>query len=301
MSTSSAAAAISGPTPPVGDASDGGAGAAVMSRAIVRDLASGARGARTMSILIIFLASSSIWAPQFGNVVLVLADWRAVFVAIIIWLAICFVLTRFMLWETASLAGKATKPLQQLIVSAKEFATTPQSVIGALLLSVMWSGFLVFLTLGNKIAIDVYDVGKEQYAFVFSGLMLPGIFGPWVNRWLIGKLGRHRTIALFLTLAGAVGIGMTALSFTEKAPAILFCPLMMIYVFTGTSLFAALTAYVIDPLPKTAGFASAILGTAQAGFGTLLVEAVEVVFQHLAVASRFDLVDDVGNGVVHLQ
>ncbi len=66
----------------------GGAGAIVLARAVVRDIYSGARASRELSVMGAITAFAPIVAPTIGGVLQVLFGWRAIFVMLVIFAAV---------------------------------------------------------------------------------------------------------------------------------------------------------------------------------------------------------------------
>ena len=98
----------------------GGSVGIVVSRAIVRDISSGAQAARLMSVMVMIFTAAPILAPIVGSGLVFQWGWRAPFVAVVVFGALILVAISRALRETHT-PVRREHPVRQLSLSFKEF------------------------------------------------------------------------------------------------------------------------------------------------------------------------------------
>ena len=250
-----------------------GATGAVITRAIVRDLTSGAETGRLMSLLTTTLGGVMVIAPLLGALGLTFFGWRAPFLASSIFAAIGLVLMFFVIPETLS-----RRPLGRLrdrfFDGVNGFRKSPQSLLGAGLVGFSFCGLISIVTLSSEVFIVTYGFSAVAYAFVYAGVSMGYAAGGVLARHFLktrSVLDLSRITAMFFAL---IGLGFLASILTPWGGYILLTALSVLF-FAGVSAMLALgTTMALEPLPKTAGMAAALLGTYQLTLGALVASLI---------------------------
>ena len=246
----------------------GAASAIVVSRAIVRDIASGQEAARLMSLLTMIFTAAPVIAPSIGALLISEWGWRAPFIAIAAcgWLMILGI--RQNLTET-HLAESSERPMRQLISSFRGFFSHRQSVFALLLLVLPPAGFMSIIAVSAALATEIYSYSLEQYGVIFALAGLSIFAGSLVNRYLVSRFTVMTLIRVGIVLTAIVAVQFVIIVWLNAAPFAWLWSAVCLFMFTIAILMANATVLALDPLPKIAGVASSIIGTAQNTAGAL--------------------------------
>ena len=254
----------------------GAATAIVVSRAIVRDVASGREAARLMSLMTMIFTAAPVIAPSIGALLVAQWNWHAPFVGIAVCGYLILIAVRVNLVETHRPEASGN-PLQQLVGSVREFFSHRQSVFAFLLMIFMPAGFMSVITVSAALAVEIYDYSVQQYGLIFATAGIAILAGSAVNRWLVERWQPIRLVATGTTLIFITALQLAFIAWTDAAPFWWVWSCICQYMFTIPIMMANATVIALDPLPRIAGVASSILGTSQnlmGACGALLAAAI---------------------------
>ncbi len=240
----------------------GAASAIVISRAVVRDIATGKEAARLMSLMTMIFTAAPVIAPSIGALLVAQWNWRAPFIVI----AVCgFALLfgiRSNLTETHT-PNASERPLRQLVSSFREYFSHRQSIFGLLLLVLPPAGYMSIIAVSAALTVEIYGFTITQYGFIFACAGLSILAGSVVNRWLVTRFEVMQLIKLGVLLIFAASAQLAVIAWLDAAPFWWVWSCVCLYMFTIAILMSNTTVFALDPLPKIAGVASSILGTSQ--------------------------------------
>ena len=240
----------------------GAASAVVLSRAIVRDIASGRDAARLMSLLTMIFTAAPVIAPTFGALLVAQWGWRAPFIAI----AICAYLMLFAIRSNLVETHKPVvneHPVRQLISSFSEFFSHRQSVFGLLLLLLPPAGFLSIIAVSAALTVEIYGYSVQAYGLIFACAGLSILVGSVANRVLVMHFDQLQLIALGVGLIFASSAQLAIIAWLDYAPFWWVWSCVCLFMFTVAILMSNAMVIALDPLPRIAGVASSIVGTLQ--------------------------------------
>lgn len=253
----------------------GAASAVVLSRAIVRDIASGREAARLMSLLTMIFTAAPVIAPTFGALLVAQWGWRAPFIAIAACAYLMIFLIRQNLVETHDPVVSG-HPVRQLVTSFGVFFSHRQSVFGLLLLLLPPAGFLSVIAVSAALTVEIYGYSVQAYGLIFACAGLSILVGSIANRVLVMHFDQLQLIALGVALMFASSAQLGVIAWLGSAPFWWLWSSVCLFMFTIAILMANSMVVALDPLPKIAGVASSIVGTLQnlAGAAGALLGAV---------------------------
>ena len=240
----------------------GAAPAIVLSRAIVRDVASGKDAAKLMSLMTMIFTAAPVIAPTIGALLITQWGWRAPFILIIGLAVAILVLVRFNLTETHQ-PGENQHPVRQLRNSFVEFFSHRQSIFGLLLIIVPPAGFLSIIALAAALVVEIYGFSVTQFGLIFATLGISILVGAAVNRFLVTRFDAMHVIAFGIALYGISGSTLLVFAWMDAAPFVLLWAAIALFMFTVAIVMPNATVIALDPLPRIAGVASSIIGTLQ--------------------------------------
>jgi DHA1 family bicyclomycin/chloramphenicol resistance-like MFS transporter len=240
----------------------GGASAVVMSRAIVRDIASGKSAARLMSLMTMIFTVAPVVAPSIGSLLVGRWGWRAPFVAIAAGGVLMLIGIRANLVETHTPRAEG-HPLRQLQQSFSEFFRHRQSIFGLLLIVVPPAGFMSVIAVSAALAVDIYGYSIQAYGLIFACAGLSILTGSIVNRFLVPRVEAVRLIGIGISLMAVASLQLLLAAWMNDAPFAWVWSCVCLFFFAVPIVLANSMVLALDPLPSIAGVASSIIGTTQ--------------------------------------
>lgn len=237
-----------------------GAFGLVMSRAIARDVSSGAELTRFFSMLMLVGGLAPILAPVIGETLLVVMGWRKIFMVLLI-VGLVILVSTIAFSETLPQSMRTT----DLVASFKNFSVLLKDryFFGHCLLQcAAMSAFFSYLTDSSFLFQDVYKIEPKQYTLMFSGLGTALVAAGAIPIFLAGKVKEIKMLAwsLYQALLGSVAFAVCI--FTGAPIELAFLSLLVMVptlsVSSATSLSLLMRFH-----GKEAGSASAILGFAR--------------------------------------
>jgi DHA1 family bicyclomycin/chloramphenicol resistance-like MFS transporter len=248
-----------------------GLGAAVglvITRAIVRDVASGKQMAKLMSAMVMIFTATPMLAPIIGSYVTSLYGWRMTYVAMAAFGGVMLVCIFTVLQETHT-PTREHHIMRQLGMSLKEFFSHRQCVFGVLLVMLPAFGFIAMITTSAALIVDIFGVPVRYFGYIFAITGIGILTGSTLNRKLL-----HRYSTLQMTGTGAAVMGIAA------AQLLLIAWLgqaSLWWIWGNASLFMVGTGFLLpnatslalDPVPGIAGTASSLVTALQNLAGSL--------------------------------
>ncbi len=236
--------------------------AIVLSRAIVRDIATGQEAAKLMSLMTMIFTAAPVIAPTVGALLIVQWGWRAPFVFIAIGGSVMLGAIRGNIPETHTPAP-GQHPVRQLLSSFAEFFSHRQSVFGLLLIVLPPAGFMSMIALAAALVTEIYGYSITAFGLIFATAGISILVGSAVNRLLVTRLDAMPLIGLGTALFGISGVQLLAFAWLNTAPFVWLWSCLCLFMFAVAIVMPNATVLALDPLPRIAGVASSIIGTLQ--------------------------------------
>jgi len=245
----------------------GGGAGMVISRAVVRDLYDTAEAARMFSLLMLVMGAAPILAPIAGGQILLLTGWRGIFVFLGVFGLISLAAVAFGLPESLPKEQRISRSSAEMIGVYGQLLRDRRYMRYAIALGCVAGVNFAYIAGAPFVFIELHGVSPQHFGLFFGANACGLIGASQVNRRLLRRYTPRRILgsafivnavaALLLTAAVVTGIG----GFPAQAAFIFICLCM-----TGL-LYPNVTALAMSPFDKTAGSASALLGTIQYTLG----------------------------------
>ena len=233
-----------------------------VSRAIVRDISSGAQAARLMSVMVMIFTAAPMLAPIVGSGLVFQWGWRAPFVAVVVFGALILVGISRGLRETHT-PSRREHPVRQLSLSLTEFFSHRRSVFGLLMVILPAAGLLAMITASSAIVIDIYEFPVQAFGFIFATWGFAVLLGSALSRHLVLDHGVMRMIGLGAIFIGIASIQLLVIAWLGQADFWWLLGNFCLFMFGIGFLMPNATALALDPVPQIAGVAASIIGTLQ--------------------------------------
>ncbi|MBF8795581.1 multidrug effflux MFS transporter [Pseudomonas monteilii] len=240
----------------------GGCAGMVLSRAIVSDKCDAVASAKVFSQLMLVMGLAPILAPMLGGVLVNLAGWQSIFLALGLFSAACLLAVSLGLPESLP----ADTPRQPLSGALRQYLRLlgDRVFLGhALTGGIAIAGMFAYIAGSPFVFIKLYDVPAEHYGWLFGTNAAGFILMAQVNARLLAKRGPAFLLAraVWLYLAAAlVLLTMAALRPAQLWP--LLVPLFVCIASLGCIIPNA-SACAMSGQGGRAGSASALMGCLQ--------------------------------------
>ncbi|HLX03516.1 MAG TPA: Bcr/CflA family multidrug efflux MFS transporter [Trinickia sp.] len=252
-----------------------GAGAAsVLARAIARDAHEPTDAARVLSMVAIVTAIGPLLAPLLGGQVLLLGGWRAVFVFLTLFGALCAALAFFRVPETWPKEKRKSAAVLKSFAVYGHLITDPVALGHVLCGGMAFASMFAYITATPFVYIDYFHVKPQHYGFLF-GLNVVGIMlANFLNTRLIGRFGSLAIIkaAALVSCVASFAVALACLTGWGGLWSIVVC-LFFVVAVVGL-LSANCTTDLMHRYPHNAGAAAAVFGAMQLALGALASIAV---------------------------
>ncbi len=231
----------------------------VSTMSIVRDQYSGRDMARIMSIIMMIFITVPAIAPSLGQGILLLGDWRAIFMLYVAYALIVGGWVAFRLKETLPAEQRIPFHVHNIVSGFREVIGNRVTMCYMVCIGICFGSFIGYLNASRQIFQDQFGVGK-LFTVYFGGLAL--VFGAasLLNARFVAKLGMHyicfRSV-ISIIVASAIFLAAHMLVHIELW---MFLAYASVLFFAIGLMFGNMNAIAMEPMEHVAGIASAVIG-----------------------------------------
>jgi DHA1 family bicyclomycin/chloramphenicol resistance-like MFS transporter len=232
----------------------------VCARAIVRDLYEAEAGARVLARALTWMGIVPIAGPVAGGLLQAGLGWRANFAALTLLGAILLAAALRTLPETNRHLDASATDLRALARNYARIAASRRFWSYALPVTGSYSALFCFISGASFVLIEIFGIPPQRFGFAYALVTVGYLLGTMALRSVLGRLGLVGSVRAGATVALASGAAMAALALAgvRTLPAVM------------VPMFLAVTAHgfiqpacqigAIDPFPRQAGAAAALMG-----------------------------------------
>jgi DHA1 family bicyclomycin/chloramphenicol resistance-like MFS transporter len=242
----------------------GTASCRIATMCMIRDKFEGNAMARIMSFIMIIFILSPALAPSLGQVILLFAHWRVIFIVMffigissVAWLAI-------RQEETLKPENRHPFKIRPILHAVHETVNNKISRGYTIASGIIFGAFVGYLNSAQQILQEQYALGGA-FAVVFGFLALALGIASFANSRWVYKYGMEKIChTSLLVMVGATTIFLPiSLFFNGNPPLILLIIYLLIVFFCCGLLFGNFNTMAIHPLGHIAGAASSVIGCIQ--------------------------------------
>jgi len=240
----------------------GGAAATtrVLVTSVVRDRFEGALMAKVMSLTFIVFMAMPVLAPSFGQLIVLVADWRAIFWGLAVWGAGMLVWTWLRLPETLNPANRRPISVVAVREASLETLTNRVSLGYTVALMLMFGALMGYINSIQQIVFDVFE-RPNLLALVFAAVAVPMALTSWANSHFVERVGVRRMAQWGLAAFTAVSALHLASSLLFTEDLVVFMALQSVSMACFGLASSNMGAVAMQPLGHIAGTASSVQGT----------------------------------------
>jgi DHA1 family bicyclomycin/chloramphenicol resistance-like MFS transporter len=236
----------------------GACSTSVLSRAIARDLFTGAALGRAMALIMIAMAAAPGFSPLLGGALDHYFGWRSEFVFVAVFAAVGAAAYAMVLGET----HRSTRtPLNPLAIAKNYFGLIADRrfLVPAATVSLIMGGLFAMFSAAPRVLIEGLGFSPIQLGLFFAGTVMVVFAAGMLATRLAPRFGLDRSIqgGLLAATTGSLAILMVSLFTPSFLP---FLAAMAVFLL-GMGIVNPLgTAQALSPFGEKAGAASALLG-----------------------------------------
>lgn len=247
-----------------------GAGGAVLSRAVARDMYSGHELTRFFALLMLVNGLAPIGAPVLGGVLMTLLNWRGIFVVLGATALLLILLARWKLHETLPPERRS----QGSVFSA--WAALGQVIVHrpfmgfCLTQAFMMSGMFAYIGASPFVLQQIYGLSPQAFSFCFAANGIGLVIASQTSARLCPLWGEYRVLKGGLTLA-FVASSLLLLAGIAAAPLPMVLVALFFTIASNGVIATTASSLAMQSQGHRAGSASAVIGVCMFSFGALSV------------------------------
>jgi MFS transporter, DHA1 family, multidrug resistance protein len=245
----------------------------VIATSIVRDCYAGRRMASVMSLAMMVFISVPIIAPSFGQALMLLTQWRGIFIVLMLYGVLALIWSALRMPETLPMSERKSLAIRDVLGAFRQTVTNRQTLGYALAAGGVQGSLFGFVFSSQQIFTGIYKLGN-YFPMAFAAIAIGIAIAGFLNARFVGRLGMrvisHGALVGFVAVAGI----MLVAAKTQMLPLPLFIVLAALMMFVFGLIFSNFTALAMEPQGHIAGTASSLYGSITTllgiGIGTVI-------------------------------
>lgn len=243
----------------------GGSGGIVLARAIVRDMYTGARAGRELSVIGSVMGLAPVLAPIAGGVLQSAFGWRSIFVTLVVAAVIGIAIVWLILQETLRERAVDSVSPRSMARGYRYVARHPAYLAYLGLATTSYAGLFAWISGASFVLQNLYGLTPFNFGVAFAIGSLGYMVGSIVSARLVMRMGIDGALGVGAAMLAIGGLGMVVtVAFGFKSPFLLVLPVSVYLGGLGMVLPLSI-AGAMTPFPDRAGAASSLLGFVQQG------------------------------------
>jgi MFS transporter, DHA1 family, multidrug resistance protein len=245
------------------------AASAVVTRSVIRDLYSGRQMARVMSLTFMVFLTVPIIAPSIGQLILLAAQWRYIFILCGVFAAVVCAWTMIRLPETLHAEFRLTLNRSHILGAIRLVVCNRSSLCYTLAMSVMFGGIMAYVGMVQQIFGEVFHRASLMPAMFALCATTMGV-AAYLNSKIVERLGMrrisHAALLAYIAITGLHWM-IAWLGFEQLWIFVAFQSATMACFALTTSNFGAMA---MEPVASVAGIGASLQGFASTMGGALV-------------------------------
>lgn len=238
----------------------GTAATRVIATSVVRDCYAGRRMASVMSLAMMVFVAIPVVAPSLGQAVMLLTQWRGIFIALMLYGVVTLIWCLLRLPETLPVSERKSLDIRTVLGAFRQTVTNRQTLGYALAAGGVMGSLFAYVFSSQQAFTEIYQLG-HYFPLAFAAIAIGVAIAGFLNARLVGRLGMR--VISHGALLGYVVVAATMLvaAKTQMLPLPLFMALSALMMFAFGLMVANFTALAMEPQGHIAGTASSMYGS----------------------------------------
>lgn len=247
-----------------------GAGGAVISRAIARDLYSGHELTRFFALLMLVNGLAPVLAPVLGGALLTLMDWRGIFAVLAAISVLLLMLAKFCLHETLPTQRRTQGGIMTLFQSISSLFGKPQFMGLCLAQGFVGAGLFAYIGASPFVLQNIYQLSPQMFSLCFAANGIGLIIAAQISTRFSLRYGELRVLKFGLVIAGGASLLLVLVSALHAPLYLLLIALFFSVIVMGIVAPNA-SSLAMQSQGDNAGSASALIGVTMFSLGAISV------------------------------
>jgi DHA1 family bicyclomycin/chloramphenicol resistance-like MFS transporter len=232
----------------------------VIATSIVRDCYAGRRMASVVSLAMMVFIAVPVIAPSFGQAVMLLTQWRGIFIVLMIYGVLALIWSAVRMPETLPVSERRSLKLGEVLGAFRQTITNRQTFGYALAAGGVQGTLFAYVFSSQQLFTEIYHLG-HYFPLAFAAIAIGVAVAGFLNARLVGRLGMR--MISHSALVGFVAIGgiMLVAAKLQMLPLAPFMALSALMMFAFGMMFSKFTALAMEPQGHIAGTASSLYGS----------------------------------------
>ncbi|HWQ42901.1 MAG TPA: multidrug effflux MFS transporter [Desulfosporosinus sp.] len=250
-----------------------GAAGMAISRAMVRDLYSGAEMIKFFALLMMINGVGPIVAPIIGGQLLQLTSWRGIFLVLSLVGIVMLLTVFFMLPETLPLQGRSPAGLKNTLATFRGLVSDRVFMGYALPQGLVMAAMFAYISGSPFVLQNIFGASPQMFSLLFAINGLGIIIAGQITGRLASRISGTRLFISGLVLASIAGISLLTMILIGAGLAAILLPLFVVVSSVGVVTTAG-SSLAMENYGHSAGSASALLGVFSFVIGALVAPLV---------------------------
>jgi len=238
----------------------GTAATRVIATSVVRDCYAGRRMASVMSLTMMVFIAVPVIAPSFGQAVMLLTQWRGIFIVLTLYGVLALIWSALRLPETLPVSERKSLAVRDVLAAFRQTVTNRQTFGYALAAGGVLGALFAYVFSSQQVFTEIFKLG-HYFPLAFAAVAIGIAIAGFLNARIVGRLGMR--VISHGGLVGAVAVAgiMLVAAKLQMLPLPLFMTLSALMMFTFGLMFANFTSLAMEPQGHIAGTASSLYGS----------------------------------------
>ncbi len=247
-----------------------GAGGAVLSRAIARDMYSGHELTRFFALLMLVNGLAPVGAPVLGGALMTIMSWRGIFLVLAAIAILLILLARWQLHETLPPARRSQGSLFSAWAAMGQVVTHRPFMGFCLTQGFMMSGMFAYIGASPFVLQQIYGLSPQAFSLCFAANGCGLIIASQTSARLCPLWGEYRVLKGGLTLAFVASATLLTAALSDAALPVILVALFFSIASNGVIATTA-ASLAMQSQGHRAGSASAVIGVTMFTLGAISV------------------------------
>jgi DHA1 family bicyclomycin/chloramphenicol resistance-like MFS transporter len=232
----------------------------VIATSIVRDCYAGRRMASVMSLAMMVFIAVPVLAPSFGQAVLLLTQWRGIFIVLMLYGVVALIWSALRMPETLPVERRRSLAVREVYDAFRQTVTNRQTLGYALVAGGVLGSLFAFVFTSQQVFTEIYKLG-HWFPVAFAACAIGTAIAGFINSRFVDRLGMrvisHGALLGYVALSGT----MLVAAKLQMLPLPLFMALSALMMFSFGLMISNFTALAMEPQGRIAGTASSLYGS----------------------------------------
>jgi DHA1 family bicyclomycin/chloramphenicol resistance-like MFS transporter len=216
--------------------------------------------ASVMSLAMMVFIAVPVIAPSLGQAVLLLTQWRGIFIVLMLYGALALIWSALRMPETLPMSERKSLAIRSVLGAFRQTVTNRQTLGYALAAGGVQGSLFAFVFSSQQVFTEIYGLG-HYFPLAFAAIAIGVAVAGFLNARFVGRLGMrvisHGALVGFVAVAGIMLLAVKM----HTLPLPLFMALAALMMFAFGLMFANFTSLAMEPQGHIAGTASSLYGS----------------------------------------